>query len=331
MGLSRAGFEEADQFEKILVLNNLGTSKLDLAANARKFFLEECVQNNTRGAILMPFGFHVALSNAAVVEDQKWLSVKFVVDFSPDQDCGVQVGKFPVAVNFAFRKGFSSDSGNKTCLSLTYPEVDLVVKHARPVLRKWIELGGEVRFDSPNEVPLPRDVVLRETEKTDKATRRIVLFSISMLKKPAGSHAGVQEGSIVASIREYAEDVRRNVFVPTKSGVCLGLRALYMLCFPVMRMSRAWHDAFLGLAMTESNLCEESTDEVAEIESILSKGLLSLKEGEMHPLDKDELKVKTMEGLAEGEGDSDDDDGDDVSDDDFLSDMIGTVDVPPTE
>lgn len=331
MGVSRAGFEESDQFERVLVFNNLGSSKLDLASSARKFLYEECVQNNQRGVVSMPFSFNVALSNATVVEDQKWLGIKFAVDFTPDQDGGVEIGKYPVAVNFVFRKGFNSDGGNRSCLSLTFQEVETIIKHARPVLKKWAELGSEIHFDSPNDVPLPRDVVLRETEKTDRSSRRIVLFSVSLLKKPTSSHAGAQEGSVVASVREYTEDTRRGMFVPTKIGVCMGLRALYFVCYPVAKVVRAWHDAFLNLAITEQNLNEESASDVVEIESMVSKGL-DLKEGQLHPLKKDELRVRQLEGYIDGDdGDDDSSDEDNVSDDDFLNDMIGAAGAVASE
>lgn len=324
LGVSRAGFEDNDQFERILVFNNLGSSKLDLASNSRKFLSEDCVQNNQRGVVSMPIHFNIALSNASVVEDQKWLGVKFAVDFTPDQEGGVEIGKFPVAVNFVFRKGFNSDGGNKSCLSLTFQEVETVVKHARPILKKWAEFGSEVTFDSPNDVPLPKDVVLRETEKTDRSQRRIVLFSVSLLKKQTGSHAGAQEGSVVASVREYSEDTRRGMFVPTKIGICMGLRALYYVCYPVWRQVRAWHDAFLNLALTEQSLNDESLRAVAEIESIVSKGL-TLKDGQLHPLDKDELIVRQMEGYVEGDDESGDED--DVSDEEFLNDILGVADA----
>lgn len=324
LGVSRAGFDENDQFERILVFNNLGSSKLDLASNSRKFLSEDCVQNNQRGVVSMPIGFNIALSNATVVEDQKWLGVKFVVDFTPDQAGGVEIGKFPVAVNFVFRKGFNSDGNNKSCLSLTFQEVETIVKHARPILKKWADLGSEINFDSPNDVPLPKDVILRETEKTDRTSRRIVIFSVSLLKKQTGSHSGAQEGSVVASIREYSEDTRRQMFVPTKTGICIGLRALYYVCFPVWRVVRAWHDAFLNLALTEQSLFAESQRALDEIESIVSKGL-NLKEGQLHPLDKDELIVRQMEGYVEGDDDSSDED--DVSDEEFLNDILGVADA----
>ena len=318
----KTGFEDVDPFEAIKVSSNLPENRQALAMSARKFFKEEVLIQNRRGTFLMPTTYNIALTNNTNSDDVKWVTVKFAVNFMADSSV-IIVGDEPVKVSVQLRKG-SAETSNRTSLALTFAEYEAVVTHARAFIETWRGLDKAEPFESLASVPIPDDVVLRVTDKTDKTPRKVVLFTVNLLRKTnVASDPNI--GTPVVHIREYVEDVKKNKFVATHRGVGFGMHALYMLVFPCSKMIRKWHDSFLNLCITEDSMIQEAELQVDELLPIEKTGAWnpnpdSTGGDDDDELSKDERSVLRLEqGLQDVVTTDDDFVDDDVIGDDDLN------------
>lgn len=253
------GFDVDDQ-NPITLSASLPSPRMFLANSARKFALEEIVEpHKEKGSHEMPVKFQICLTNSQDEADQKYISVKYFVNFNAGVE-NVKIGVEPVQIYVAFRKG-SNVRDNKTILALPFDAFQRLLVHGREMVEKMTALDGKT-FGSIKNVVLPHDVVLKETTSGDKTnlSKSVILLAPTMFpSKRDGCNAAV-----AINIREFV--CKGDLYVATQRGICIGLRAMYMLTFPVAQIIRQWHDGFLSLCLLDDTIARVAVAGVEELE-----------------------------------------------------------------
>lgn len=308
--------------DPITLSASLPSPRMNLANSARKYFLEEIVETHReKGSHEMPIKFQICLSNSQDDAEQKFIAVKYFVNFNAGIE-NVQTGISPVQIHVSLRKG-SNLRDNRTILQLPYDAFQRLLVHGREMVEKMVELDGKT-FGSIRNVVLPHDVVLKETTTGDKnnATKSVILIAPTMF--PSRREGG--NAAVAINIREFI--CRGDIYVATQKGVCIGLRAMYMLTYPVAQIIRQWHDGFLQLCLLDDTIARVAVAGVDELASFanLKQWIPDDPDNENADdhLAKDERFVRELESgqMKPNESNDADDDLVDLNVEDFSDDDV---------
>jgi hypothetical protein len=289
------GFGQLIAGEAISIRSNLPQHRRDVAMTARDFLAKDvCQAQNFGGLKAIPWGLDVELSNSPLMSEQKYVSVRFAMNMS-EEPSAIVVGKTPVEIKVGLRKGHFVQQ-NKTTLGLTFDAWSLLLQHGRQFIKELTALEGQ-SFDSFEDVVIPQIAVIREipADGFEHRQNTVVLLTVSLAKKSNADNICAP----VINIREYAEDVKNQCFVPTQKGVGLGLKALYMLVYPVAFAARKMHDLLLSVKVGMDEFRDSSQKQLEEMQNRLKKtgGVWTTIDEKDDELTKDQRSVIGTESI----------------------------------
>jgi len=233
----------------------LRTPRQALAMDARRFFQTEIVQAHSDiGTHEMPHQFQICLTNAQSEDDQKFLSFKYFVNFNASLD-KIVVGQTPVNIYLNVRRGIHTRE-NKTLLPSPFNAFQRLLFHAREMLNFFKKLEGR-NFPDAKSVSLPKDVILCKT-----GPKTVIMLIPSVY--PDGKESGKVTAAV--NIREFALKTGSDIYSATTRGVCIGMRALYMLAYPCAQIIKQWHDKYIDLIVTGSAIATVAQHSVEVLE-----------------------------------------------------------------
>ena len=259
------GFGQLIAGEAITIRSNLPKRRRDVAMAAREFSASDiCLHQHMGGLKALPWGLEVEISGSQMLSDHKYISVRFGLNLS-EEPSKIVVGETPVEIKIGLRKGHFI-LNNKSSLGLTYGDWKNLLFHGRLLVTALRGLE-EQSFDSFEHVELPTPVVIRETlaDGFEQRQTTIVLLTVSLAKKINSDTC-----SPIINIREYAEDTKNDCFVATQKGVGLGLKAMYMMMYPVAEATQKLHDIFLAVKVGVDGFFEEAQKQYTAIKNTLT-------------------------------------------------------------
>lgn len=254
------GFGQLIAGEAITIRSNLPKDRRDVALAAREFKAKEiCLHQHMGGLKALPWGLEVEISGSQMLTDHKYVSVRFGLNLS-EEPSKVVVGETPVEMKIGLRKGHFM-LNNKSSLALTHKDWKNLLFHGRLLVTALRGLE-EHSFDSYEHAELPPPAIIRETlaDGFEQRQTTIVLLTVSLAKKMNSDIC-----SPVINIREYAEDSKNNCFVATQKGIGLGLKAMYMMCYPVAETSQKMHDIFLAVKVGLDDFFDETQKQLTAL------------------------------------------------------------------
>lgn len=291
------GFGQLIAGEAITIRSNLSKNRRDVAMMSREFLTNDICQRHQLGGLkAVPWGLDVEITGGTMISDHKYVSVRYGLNLSEDPS-KVVVGETPVEMKVGLRKGHFLLQ-NKSSLGLVYNDWKILLTHGRHMISE-LRLLDEQSFDSFEDVNLPQMTVIRETPADGFGQRQttVVLLTVTLAKKQNDSDVC----SPVINIREYAEDVKNDCFVATQRGIGLGLRAFYMLCFPVAEAARKMHDLFLTVKVGLDEFHDQTNKSFQAIQTTLKNqgGVWKHLEPKNDELTKDERRVIGGENILD--------------------------------
>jgi hypothetical protein len=234
--------------QNVFVDTNLPQPRQHLAYFAREFLATDIMQT-PRGIREMPYGFDVELTGVSEVTDHKFVNVHFSLLPNAEIET-METGMTPVKTRVTLRREANMTSSNQTILAFNFDEFMELQKQGRLMLASLKPLEGK-RFDSFEQIVLPKDVIIRI--KGDEDTQKsIVVLSASLIRASERKenlkkkhHPGFTPVLPILNIREFAENKRQQQYVATSKGFSIGMRGFYMLMFPCSYAIRRFHDMYL--------------------------------------------------------------------------------------
>lgn len=301
-----AGFGQLIAGEAITIRSNLSKNRRETAMASREFLANDiCQRSNLGGLKAVPWGLDVEITGGTMIADHKYVSVRYALNLS-EEPSKVVVGETPVEMKVGLRKGHFMLQ-NKSSLGLSYGDWKTLLSHGRHMITE-LKLLDEQSFDSFEDVELPEMTVIRETPADGFGHRQttVVLLTVSLAKKQNNSEVC----SPVINIREYAEDVKNECFVATQRGIGLGLRAFYMMCFPVAEAARKMHDLFLTIKVGLDEFHSDTHKQLQALQKTLKNegGVWKHVDPKDDELTKDERRVTGGETILDDNVDDNIDD-----------------------
>jgi hypothetical protein len=227
--------------------SNLPQPRQHLAFRCREFLAID-ILGEQRGIMLMPWGDDIEITSATNAHEQKFVEAKYALNPSADI-ADMKVGESPVRIHISLRKGSNPGNDNKSVLRMTFPEFETLLQRGRAILRMLMDMEGE-EFDSFEQIQLPGESMIRvRAPEMNNGQTTFVLLSVSLIKHNQTSNT-VRP---MVSVREYIEDKKNKVYVPTSRGISVGLRAFYNVMYPVAFAIRKRHDAYLQVYISKQS------------------------------------------------------------------------------
>jgi hypothetical protein len=291
------GFGQLIAGEAITIRSNLSKNRREVAMMSREFLANDvCQRHHFGGLKAVPWGLDVEITGGTMLTDHKYVSIRYGLNLSEDPS-KVVVGETPVEMKVGLRKGHFLLQ-NKSSLGLSHSDWKMLLSHGRQMITE-LRLLDEQSFESFEDVNLPEMTVIRETPADGFGHRQTtaILLTVTLAKKQNDSDIC----SPVINIREYAEDVKNDCFVATQRGIGLGLKAFYMLCFPVAEAARKMHDLFLTVKVGLDDFFDETNKQFQSIQDTLKRegGIWKRLEAKDDELTKDERRVTGGENILD--------------------------------
>lgn len=247
------------------VVSNLWQPAQKLAYEAQRFEMEKIFAGLKVGSLTLPLNVNIELTGQLSSNDQKHLSVKFMLDSSTELAGVDKKGFHPCRVGFGIRKGIQQGPRNVSFLSFDFNDFNAIVNHMRGLFEKACEIvQSEKTFNSALEAGLPIHKIVKEIPGADS---KLLVVSLNVLNRAAES-----EATPVLSIREYYEDVANSCFQPSLRGVTMALNASYMFMFPVPHAISVIHDSIMNVKIAFSEHEAKIREILLELEPLIESG-----------------------------------------------------------
>jgi hypothetical protein len=236
------GSSKSDLTGSFRLTTNLWKPSQRLAYEAQKFELEKVFGSLKLGNFTLPLNLNIELTGVLKPQQQKHVSVKFVLNSA--STAVEERGVSPCRVALTLRKGYQL-SKNPTVLPLTFATFGAIVTEMRNLFKVATDLiERETTFESMAEAGLPMHRIVKETI-TDKST--LIVVTLTAMNSNDESEHGDKEGILVMTIAEYYEDSANNCYQPGSRAVTMALNASYMLMYPVSSAIMTVHDSLKNI------------------------------------------------------------------------------------
>jgi hypothetical protein len=220
---------------------NLWKPAQRLAYEAQKFELEKVLGPLKLGNFTLPLNLNIELTGVLKPQQQKHVSVKFVLNSA--STAAEERGVSPCRVALTLRKGYQI-SKNPTVLPLTFETFGLIVTEMRSLFKIANDLiDRDSTFECMEDTGLPIHRIIKE----NIADRSSTLIVVSLRSMKNDNESGEQ--ILVMSIAEYYEDTVNNCYQPGSRAVTMALNACYMLMYPISSAIVTVHDSFRNIKL----------------------------------------------------------------------------------
>lgn len=218
------------------------------------------VQNGS--SVPLPFSIVSELTGQAAIPDRKYIQIDFHIDFGHESfpQTNVIVGHAPVKVVISLRKALYKVN-NTSALFLTYDEFMKIVKEGRVLValaQSWI--GKRVHV---SQIKPPEDVIIREVSAS--GTKGATLVILRMTFEKSEYHETLVP---VIHVREFYEDSKTQQYKPGLKGLTFGLRAFYLIVYPVTAAMHNLQDSLIKIKTSVDAFKEKASQIVERLEDL---------------------------------------------------------------